>query len=81
MMPASCPYTPAPVCCGPLAQPGVTRMREPLDWSHQETTPDQALIEAVLETLAVTDASLLPWGSAMRSLRNALPTGRTASMA
>jgi hypothetical protein len=48
--------------CGNLEQPWVTRISEAVDWTHQETTPDQARIEAVLDTLAVTGASLLHVG-------------------
>ena len=52
----------APACCGHREQPGVARISEALDWTHQETTRDQAHIEAVLETLAVAGTSLLHVG-------------------
>jgi hypothetical protein len=55
-------YTTSPVFCGNREQPGVTRISEALDWTHQETTRDQTCIEAVLDTLAVTDTSLLHVG-------------------
>src|SRR4029453_6760069 len=55
-------YATAPACCGHREQPGVTQISEALDWSHQATTPDQAYIEAVLTTLAVTGSSLLHVG-------------------
>ena len=48
--------------CGRREQPGVTQISAALDWTHQETTPDQARIETVLETLPVTGASLLYGG-------------------
>ncbi len=48
--------------CGNLAQPWVTRISEAVDWTQQETTPDQARIEAVLDTLAVTGTSILHVG-------------------
>jgi hypothetical protein len=52
----------APAFCGNHAQPGVTQIRAALDWSHQETTRDQAHIEAVLATLVAPDAVLLHVG-------------------
>ena len=52
----------APTFCGHHEQPGVTRIREALDWTHQETTRDQAHIEAVLETRAILGTSLLHVG-------------------
>jgi hypothetical protein len=52
----------APIFCGNPEQPGVTQIREALDWTHQETTRDQAHIEAVLETLVAPDAWLLHVG-------------------
>src|SRR5215467_13536755 len=48
--------------CGHHEQPGVTQIREALDWTHQETTRDQAQIEAVLETLRGTGTALLHVG-------------------
>ena len=48
--------------CGNLEQPWVTRISEAVDWTQQETTPDQARIEAVLNTMAVTGASILHVG-------------------
>jgi hypothetical protein len=55
-------YATASAYCGHHAQPGVTRSSEALDWTHQESTRDQAHIEAVLETLVVTGTSLLHVG-------------------
>jgi hypothetical protein len=55
-------YATARPFCGHHAQPGVTQVPGALDWSHQETTPDQACIEAVLETLLVPGASMLHVG-------------------
>jgi hypothetical protein len=48
--------------CGNLEQPWVTRVSEAVDWTQQETTRDQARIEAVLDTMAVTGASILHVG-------------------
>lgn len=48
--------------CGNREQPWVTRISEAVDWTQQETTRDQVLIEAVLDTLAVADASILHVG-------------------
>ena len=48
--------------CGNLEQPWVTRISEAVDWTQQETTRDQARIEAVLDTMAVTGASILHVG-------------------
>jgi hypothetical protein len=48
--------------CGNLEQPWVTRISEAVDWTQQPTTPDQAHIEVVLDTMAVTDASILHVG-------------------
>src|SRR2546425_3561934 len=48
--------------CGNREQPWVTLCSEAVDWTQQETTRDQARIEAVLDTLAVTDASILHVG-------------------
>ena len=48
--------------CGNLAQPWVTRISEAVDWTQQETTRDQVRIEAVLDTMAVTGASILHVG-------------------
>src|SRR2546430_15610888 len=44
--------------CGNREQPWVTRISEAVDWTQQETTRDQARIEAVLDTMAVTGASI-----------------------
>src|SRR5437660_10807163 len=55
-------YATTTACCGNREQPGVTRISEALDWTHQETTRDQTCIEAVLDTLAVTGTSLLHVG-------------------
>ena len=48
--------------CGNREQPWVTRISEAVNWTQQETTPDQARIEAVLDTMAVTGASILHVG-------------------
>ena len=49
--------------CGNREQPWVTRISEAVDWTQQETTRDQACIEAVLDTMAaVTGASILHVG-------------------
>ena len=55
-------YATARPFCGHHAQPGVTQVPGALDWSHQETTPDQVCIEAVLETVLVPGASMLHVG-------------------
>ena len=55
-------YTTARAFCGHHAQPGVTQVPGALDWSQQETTPDQACIEAVLETVLLPGASILHVG-------------------
>jgi hypothetical protein len=43
-------------------QPGVASNDEAIDWTQQETTPDQVRIEAVLDTMALTGAQLLHVG-------------------
>jgi len=48
-------------CCG-SEQPGVALNEEAIDWTQQETTPDQARIEAVLDTMALTGAQILHVG-------------------
>ena len=48
--------------CGNREQPWVTLCSEAVDWTRQETTHDQVRIEAVLDTLAVTGASILHVG-------------------
>ena len=48
--------------CGNLEQPWVTRISEAVDWTQQPTTPDQAHIEAALDTMAVTGVSILHVG-------------------
>ena len=48
--------------CGNREQPWVTRISEAVDWTQQETTRDQVRIEAVLDTMAVTGASILHVG-------------------
>ena len=55
-------YTTYKEFCGNLEQPWVTRISEAVDWTQQETTRDQARIEAVLDTMAVTGASILHVG-------------------
>jgi len=48
--------------CGNREQPWVTLCSEAVDWTRQQTTRDQVRIEAVLDTLAVTGASILHVG-------------------
>ena len=48
--------------CGNREQPWVTLCSEAVDWTQQETTRDQVRIEAVLDTMAVTGASILHVG-------------------
>ena len=48
--------------CGNREQPWVTRISEAVDWTQQETTRDQVLIEAVLDTMVLTGASILHVG-------------------
>ena len=59
----------------------MTRISEAVDWTQQPTTRDQVCIEAVLDTMAVTDASILHVGVGNSSSPNALPAGLAASMA
>jgi hypothetical protein len=47
--------------CG-SEHPGVSSNDEAIDWTQQKTTPDQARIEAVLDTMALTGAQLLHVG-------------------
>jgi hypothetical protein len=53
--------------CG-SEQPGVASNDEAIDWTRQETTPDQARIEAALDTLALTEAQILHVGVGNSSL-------------
>src|SRR5215510_16336811 len=55
-------YTTYKEFCGNLEQPWVTRISEAVDWTQQPTTRDQVCIEAALDTMAVTDASILHVG-------------------
>src|SRR5262249_2720798 len=48
--------------CGNREQPWVTRISEAVDWTQQETTRDQACIEAVLVPMTMTGASILHVG-------------------
>ena len=48
--------------CGNLEQPWVTLHSDAVDWTQQQTTRDQARIEAVLDTMVVTGASILHVG-------------------
>ena len=43
-------------------QPGMASNDEAIDWTRQETTPDQARIEAVLDTMALAAAQILHVG-------------------
>jgi hypothetical protein len=47
--------------CG-REQPGVAANPEAIDWTRQETTPDQVRIEAVLDTIVLADQQLLHVG-------------------
>src|SRR6516165_8635629 len=47
--------------CG-SEQPGVASNDEAIDWTRQETTPDQVRIEAVLDTMALAGAQILHVG-------------------
>jgi hypothetical protein len=47
--------------CG-IEQPGVASNDEAIDWTRQETTPDQARIEAVLDTMALAGVQILHVG-------------------
>jgi len=48
--------------CGNREQPWVTLCSEAVDWTQQPTTRDQVCIEAVLDTMPVTGASILHVG-------------------
>jgi len=48
--------------CGNREQPWVILRSDAVDWTQQPTTRDQTCIEAVLDTLAVTGASILHVG-------------------
>ena len=47
--------------CG-SEQPGIASNHEAIDWTRQETTPDQVCIEAVLDTMAHTEVQILHIG-------------------
>jgi hypothetical protein len=55
-------YTTYKEFCGNREQPWVTLNSAAVDWTQQETTRDQARIEAVLDAMAVTGASILHVG-------------------
>src|SRR4030095_9842729 len=55
-------YTTYKEFCGNREQPWVTRISEAVDWTQQETTRDQARIEDVLDTMAMTGTSILHVG-------------------
>ena len=55
------PYATYKKYCGG-EQPGVASNDEAIDWTQQQTTPDQVRIEAVLDTMALTGAQLLHVG-------------------
>jgi hypothetical protein len=55
------PYATYKEYCG-SEQPGVALNDEAIDWTQQQTTPDQVRIEAVLDTMALTGAQLLHVG-------------------
>jgi hypothetical protein len=48
--------------CGNREQPWVTLHSDAVDWTQQQTTRDQAHIEAVLDTMMVAGASILHVG-------------------
>jgi hypothetical protein len=47
--------------CG-SERPSIASNHEAIDWTQQETTPDQVRIEAVLDTMALTQAQILHIG-------------------
>ena len=55
------PYATYKEYCG-SEQPGVASNDKAIDWTQQQTTPDQVRIEAVLDTMALTGAQLLHVG-------------------
>jgi hypothetical protein len=55
------PYATYKEYCG-SEQPGVASNDEAIDWTQQQTTPDQVRIEAVLDTMTLTGAQLLHVG-------------------
>jgi hypothetical protein len=55
-------YTTYKEFCGNREQPWVTLNSAAVDWTQQATTRDQTCIEAVLDTMAVTGASILHVG-------------------
>src|SRR5882672_10106501 len=55
-------YTTYKEFCGNREQPWVTLNSAAVDWTQQETTRDQACIEAVFDAMAVTGASILHVG-------------------
>jgi hypothetical protein len=55
------PYATYKKYCG-SEQPGVASNDEAIDWTQQQTTPDQVRIEAVLDTMALTGTQLLHVG-------------------
>ena len=55
------PYATYKEYCG-SEQPGVASNDEAIDWTQQQTTPDQVRIEAVLDTMALTGTQLLHVG-------------------
>jgi hypothetical protein len=55
------PYATYKEYCG-SERPGVASNDEAIDWTQQQTTPDQVRIEAVLDTMALTGAQLLHVG-------------------
>jgi hypothetical protein len=55
-------YTTYKEFCGNHEQPWVTMNSAAVDWTQQETTRDQARIEAVLDTMDVTGTSILHVG-------------------
>ena len=55
------PYATYKEYCG-SEQPGVASNDEAIDWTQQQTTPDQVRIEAVLDTMSLTGAQLLHVG-------------------
>jgi hypothetical protein len=64
--------------CG-SERPGVSSNNEAIDWTRQETTPDQVRIEAVLDTMALTGARILHVGVGNSKLAQRLAS-RTRSI-
>jgi hypothetical protein len=55
------PYATYKEYCG-SEEPGVAANEEAIDWTRQQTTPDQVYIEAVLDTMAAVQTQILHVG-------------------